>query len=65
VGKVQKRLPQQHLSEDCSDLITAAVNVCRRRVPALNPPVNKRLLSTGESGEFASESVGFDLNPGG
>ena len=33
--------------------------------PALNPPVNKRVLSTGETGEFASESVGFGLNPWG
>ena len=26
--------------------------------------VNKRLLSTGENGEFASDNVGFGLNPG-
>src|ERR1035437_6136293 len=32
--------------------------------PKLNPPVNKRFLSTGETGEFASENVGFGLNPG-
>jgi hypothetical protein len=33
-------------------------------VPVLNPPVNKRLLSTGETREFASENMGFGLNPG-
>jgi hypothetical protein len=30
----------------------------------LDGAVNKRLLSTGETREFASENVGFDLNPG-
>jgi hypothetical protein len=35
-----------------------------RWVPRLNPPVNKRDLSTGETGEFASEDVGFGRNPG-
>ncbi len=28
----------------------------------LNPSVNKRFLSTGETGEFASENVGLGLN---
>jgi hypothetical protein len=32
---------------------------------SLDGAVNKRLLSTGETGEFASENVGFGLNPGG
>ena len=31
----------------------------------LDEAVNKRDLSTGETGEFASENVGFGLNPGG
>ena len=30
---------------------------------ALDRAVNKRLLSTGEPGELASENVGFDPNP--
>ncbi len=34
------------------------------RGAALNTAVNKRLLSTGETGEFVSENVGFDLNAG-
>ena len=34
------------------------------RWPRLNPPVNKRDLSTRETGEFAGENVGFGLNPG-
>ncbi len=29
-----------------------------------NPPVNKRYLSTRETGEFAGENVGFGLNHG-
>ncbi len=29
-----------------------------------NPPVNKRVLSTGETGEFGSKYVGSGLNPG-
>src|ERR1022692_3556046 len=34
--------------------------------PAMpNPPVNKRFLSTGETGEFASGNVGFGRNPWG
>ena len=33
------------------------------RHPALDGAVNKRFLSTGETGEFASENVGFGLNP--
>jgi hypothetical protein len=33
--------------------------------PALDRPVNKRDLSTGETREFASENVGFGLNRGG
>ena len=32
--------------------------------PALDEAVNKRFLSTGETGEFASKNVGFGLNPG-
>ena len=35
------------------------------RSPLLYGAVNKRNLSTGETGEFASENVGFGLNPGG
>src|ERR1039457_1026390 len=35
------------------------------RRPKLYPPVNKRVLSTGETGEFASENAGFELNRGG
>ena len=31
----------------------------------LDEAVNKRFLSTGETGEFAGENVGFGLNPGG
>ena len=30
----------------------------------MDEAVNKRLLSTGEAREFASENVGFGLNPG-
>ena len=33
--------------------------------PALDGAVNKRNLSTGETGEFASENLGCGLNPGG
>jgi hypothetical protein len=33
--------------------------------PALDGAVNKRNLSTGETGEFASENLGSGLNPGG
>jgi hypothetical protein len=32
---------------------------------ALDGAVNKRNLSTGETGEFASENLGSGLNPGG
>jgi hypothetical protein len=32
--------------------------------PTLNGAVNKRDLSTRETGEFADEKVGFGLNPG-
>ena len=32
--------------------------------PGLDEAVNKRFLSTGETGEFAGENVGFGLNPG-
>jgi hypothetical protein len=32
--------------------------------PALNQPVNRRDPSTGETGEFAGENVGFGLNLG-
>ena len=32
--------------------------------PTLDWAVNKRLLSTRETGEFAGENVGFGLNPG-
>ena len=31
----------------------------------MDEAVNKPFLSTGEAGEFASENVGFGLNPGG
>jgi hypothetical protein len=37
----------------------------RFRLVALDGAVNKRVLSTGETGEFASESVGVALNPRG
>ena len=33
--------------------------------PMLYGAVNKRDLSTGETGEFATENVGSGLNPGG
>jgi hypothetical protein len=33
--------------------------------PVLDKAVNKRILSTGETREFAGENVGFDLSPGG
>jgi hypothetical protein len=33
--------------------------------PTLDEAVNKCFLSTGETGEFVSENVGFGLNPGG
>jgi hypothetical protein len=33
--------------------------------PMLDGAVNKRNLSTGETGEFASENLGSGLNPGG
>jgi len=36
----------------------------RVRPPSLYGAVNKGFLSTGETGEFASENVGFGLNPG-
>lgn len=36
----------------------------RSRVPGLYGAVNKRFLSTGETGELVLENVGFDLNPG-
>ena len=32
--------------------------------PALDGAVNKRFLSTGETGEFVTENVGSGLNPG-
>jgi len=38
------------------------VQVCLAK---LDGAVNKRVLSTGETGEFASENAGFDLNPRG
>ena len=34
------------------------------RYPALDEAVNKRDLSTGETGEFASKNLGLGLNPG-
>jgi hypothetical protein len=34
------------------------------RKPTLYGAVNKRNLSTGETGEFASENLGFGLKPG-
>jgi hypothetical protein len=33
------------------------------RYPTLDAAVNKRYLSTGETGEFVLENLGFDLNP--
>ena len=35
------------------------------RSPLLYGAVNKRNLSSGETGEFASENLGSGLNPGG
>lgn len=34
-------------------------------MPALNRAVNKRHMSTGEIGDFATEFLGSRLNPGG
>jgi hypothetical protein len=33
--------------------------------PRMDEAVNKRVLSTGETGEFAGENLGFGLNPRG
>ena len=35
------------------------------RLATLDGAVNKRDLSTGETGELVLENVGFGLNPGG
>jgi hypothetical protein len=43
----------------------ATAVACHSWHPALDEAVNNRDLSTGETGEFAGENVGFGLNRGG
>jgi hypothetical protein len=47
-----------------SESVATAV-ACHSWHPALDEAVNNRDLSTGETGEFAGENVGFGLNRGG
>ena len=50
----------------CNTALCTGLERCfdsRSRPPSLDGAVNKRFLSTGETGEFASENVGFGLNP--
>ncbi len=46
------------------DRLAVAKFESRSRDPTLYEAVNKRLLSTGEPGEFASGNLRFGLNPG-